>query len=806
MNNFANRFSRNAAQSIAQAQKLCGSKNIKDIDGIFLLKSILSQKGSFGNNIAKMTNAQLEKAASGSKIKKMGVTIHEIVVKSFRIASQTKNSYVGTEHLLQVIRTELEKKSESLEKKSPTTPLFSSRLGGPNPSGEDFFGEMNMMLENFLLGTRRQKQKKTGFISNYATDLNQYVNDRDQKLIGRKNELERIANILGRKIKNNPVLVGDPGVGKTAIVEGLALMISSGKAPYFLLNKKIMSLDLGLLIAGTAFRGEFESRLKEVIFEAKKNKEVILFIDEIHNLVGAGNAVGGMDAANLLKPALSRGEIQVIGATTYDEYRKHIEKDAALDRRFQPVAISEPTVEETVKILKGIKSCYEHFHNIKIPEKALFQAAALAKRFMPQRQLPDSAIDLIDETAAKTRVAKINTDLYRQLTKEQTRLKETTREKEFLVISDRYEQAINLREKEKVLIEKILRIKEKIKKYENENSIKLSERDIKKTASLVAGIPLHLLINEKSAILANLKNKFEKELVGQTEVFRKIYATLLRQFAGVGNPSRPLGSFLFIGPTGVGKTLTARILAQSLMPSSPDALIQLNMSEFAERHTVSRLLGSPAGYVGYNESGELAERIRRNPYSVVLFDEIEKADPNVLGILLQILEEGDLTDSKGKKVSFKNSIVILTSNIGTDELDQISNLGFAAQNSKILDKKKKAEKIILDELKEQLPVELINRLDHILVFSPLGKKEIVAITENELEKVAKRLKDKKILVEFHHGVRKFIAEKSIADDQGARLIRKHIQHYIEPVIAEAILESKKKKIKILASKDKIISG
>lgn len=804
MSNLANRLSRNAKESLIGAKKLSGLKDMKNIDGVFLLKSIQRQKGSFGGNMARSQSEQLGKIVSEAKIKKIGISTREVVTKAFRLASQAKNPYVGTEHFLQVINIQLKRKYPQLAEEIMPEIALPPQNNSQRPSG-DFFSEMNMMIENFLSDTNKQKQKRSGLIENYATNLNQHVTKRDHILVGRKDELERISNILGRKVKNNPVLVGDPGVGKTAIVEGLALRIATGKAPYFLSNKKIMSLDLGLLIAGTTFRGEFESRLKEVISEAKKDKDIILFIDEIHNLVGAGNAIGGMDAANLLKPALSRGEIQVIGATTYDEYRKHIEKDAALDRRFQPISVREPGVEETVKILKGIKKSYEFFHNIKIPEKTLREAATLAKRFMTDRQLPDSAIDLIDETSAKVRVAKISTQLYQELGKYQSDMETIIREKEYLVISDHYEQAIKLRDKENVLAKKIAQTEEKIRKYESKNPIRLTERDIRKTVSKVAGIPAQLLHNEKSAIMSELKNKLERELIGQKSVSEKVYSTLLRQFAGVGNPSRPLGSFLFIGPTGVGKTLTAKLLAQSLMSGSSDPLIQINMSEFMERHTVSRLLGAPAGYVGYEDSGELTERIRRNPYSVVLFDEIEKADPNVLNILLQILEEGTIADSKGKLVSFRNSIIILTSNIGTYELDQISNLGFAA-DPKIQKKKNRIEKTILEELKDQLPIELINRLDHILIYDPLGKKEIESITKNELRQVAQRLEDKKIKVEFHSSVYKLVATKSLSDDQGARLVRKHIQHYVEPAIAENLLKNKRtKRIKLHALKNKIIA-
>lgn len=817
MNNIFNRLTKNAKQAIKQSQKLSDQTDLKKIDSVFLLKSILEQKGSLGRNIMQSFNVdekkidKLLKSQPQQKKVAASVSVHEVTIKAFQLALISKNSFVGTEHLvygLLSIPSQAEKflPKKSLQKQPQPSKHLPPMLNQKNPPLGDLFGEINMLIENFF-SSSKEKTKKASFLQSYCTDLNSSVSSQDHFLVGRKEEMERISNILGRKVKNNPVLVGDPGVGKTAIVEGLALKIKEGKAPFYLSNKKILSLDLGSLIAGTTFRGEFESRLKEIINEAKRNKNVILFIDEIHNLVGAGNAVGGMDAANLLKPALSRGEIQVIGATTYDEYRKYIEKDAALERRFQPIMINEPTMDEAVEILKGIKKSYENYHNITITDDAISQSAYLAKRYLHDRFLPDSAIDLIDETSARIRAKTSHLKIFQEISNKKNKLDDLINNKEMLVMSDRYEEAIRLREQEKNLQRELSVLKKKQKNYEAEHPITLDQADVQHTISLMTKVPTSLLSCENNSIITHTKQLLQRELIGQKEALAKISQTLVRQFCGIGNPNRPLGSFLFIGPTGVGKTLTAKLLARALSPAAKESLIQINMSEFMERHSVSRLLGAPAGYVGYEESGELSEKVRRNPYSVVLFDEIEKADPSVLNILLQILEEGALTDSKGRVVNFKNTIIILTSNIGTTELNQISHLGFETGEAKekIISEKKRTEQSIMEELSQQLPAELTNRLDHIIVYNPLSKDDIKKVTQITLEKLAQRIKGKDISLKYDKSAVEFISQKSLNANQGARLVKRNIEEMVEPLIAEKIFKTPTlKELHLKAGKNKLV--
>jgi len=823
----AGRFSKNARRAVEMAQKMGKSKNLKRITPHVLLKSVLAQKEGLGKNLAQRLEIDFtslpkdfKKPNSNKKI-----TAFDIISRALVIAHNTESPYVGTEHLILSFHSfllETEKSSGQNQTPQEQVSFFQEEPTQPKESSasSDFFGlgfagELNNFMESFFsknqdprfsgspsVGNFRQKSP----LKNFAQNLNEIV-DENHQLIGRDEIVQRIANILGRKMKNNPVLLGDPGVGKTAIVEGLAKKINEGKVPPHLLDKVIYNLDLGLLIAGTTFRGEFEARLKEVIQEAKNNKNIILFVDEIHNLVGAGNAIGGLDAANMLKPALSRGEIQIIGATTFEEYRKHIEKDAALERRLQPIYIQEPTSREALQILKGIRSNYEKFHGVKIESDALAAAVSIAKRYIRDRFLPDSAIDLIDEASSQKRSLKKASPIYKEISQIEFKLKKIIQKKESAVVGSQFEEAISLRRMEKQLLEKLAELNKKRNELEKKEVLVVSKEDIEKTAVQMTGIPLSFISNQDKKIATNIKKSLRKNLVGQKEVIKKVNDVILRRLAGVSNPHRPLGSFLFIGPTGVGKTLTAKILSKAISPQAEESIIQVNMSEFMERHTVSRLLGAPAGYVGYEEGGELTEKIRRNPYSVVLFDEIEKADFSVLNILLQVLEEGEVADAKGRKVSFKNSIIILTSNIGTAELNQFSQLGFQSKsNQKIKKEKDKMEKAILQELNEILLPELINRLDEIIVFNPLQKKDIEEIVKQHLEKLAKEMKKKQINLSFEQKAIKKLVEMSIDYRQGARLARKNIQQIIEPLLADFILKYKSsslagKKIKLSIKKD-----
>ena len=810
MKNFKqDKLSKNARFVINRTKTTSESNAFKKINGLFLIEALSRKKGSLGEFIMHNLLKKNPPIPPNQKIKErpLKFSIEDILVKAFQIASISKTPYVGTEHLFHAFLSFLiDKEPEFLNKHfnkeiviTANKDLDNSALNNHDPK---FMNEMQTIIENFFSPKHSSHHKSS--LKEFGTDLNQLSLKENHILVGCNNELKRISNILGRKNKNNPVLIGEPGVGKTAIIEGLAQKINQGKAPYYLNSKKIISLDMGLMIAGTNFRGEFEARLKQIIQEATSNKNVILFIDEIHILVGAGNAMGGMDAANLLKPALSRGDIQVIGATTLDEYRKHIEKDSALERRFQTIFVNEPNQLETEKILRGIKPLYEKYHNITIIPETIILASNLAKRYFPNRFLPDSAIDLIDESSAKKRTISTNIKAYKKLNKRKEALRKIIAEKESLVISDRYEEAILFRDKEQAVKKEILGIKKVIQRTEKNNPVQLNPQDILETVAESAKIPLELLTEKNNDIPTKIKKTLQKKIIGQAKVVKEIYNTLLRRSSGVSDPNQPLGSFLFIGASGVGKTLTAKILASSLSPLTTDNLIQINMSEFMEKHAISKLLGAPAGYVGYDEDKSLIEKVRQNPYSVVLFDEIEKADQNILNILLQILDEGKITDAKGRVINFRNTVIILTSNIGTSELTQLSKIGFDAKDNSMTKQRKITREAIQKEISQNLSGELLNRLDNLLIFDYLNKKNLQKIAKSELQELTRRLKERKIKLAFTNSVQDLIAQKSINPQQGARLIKKQIEKIIEPLVAQKIIEKNPKKINLKVKNKKIV--
>ena len=800
------------------------SKNnlpFEKINGALLLWEIKKENGSLGSLIIK--NLDIVEKLKKNKME-IKIPLSEVLLRSFKSALFGGQFLVGTDNFVYSFLSILIERDPSLSKKIlPLNKLDKNSLQNKempnfhpnnfNNSGlgknipPEFFGEINTLINSFLFPTQR-KNTSEEFLKNFCLNLSLFSKKQAHTLIGRKKELERISNILGRKMKNNPVLVGDPGVGKTAIVEGLAQQINQNKAPFFLGGKTIYSLDLGLLVAGTNFRGEFEARLKEIIGEAKQNKNVILFIDEIHNLVGAGNAVGGMDAANLMKPALSRGEMQIIGATTSDEYYKYIEKDSALERRFQPVFVNEPTPKETIQILLGIREGYEKYHNLKIDDTAVYSATHLAKRYLTNRFLPDSAIDLIDESSAEMRSRLTNGELYHHFEKQKNLLKKIITQKENLVISNQYEEAISLRQEEVSIRKDLKKIQQELEKIAEKKCLILKEKDIQKTLSKTLNIPLEYLSKKNNNLPKQIIGKLKKNLFGQNHTIKKIENSLLRQYSGISNPDRPLGSFLFVGPSGVGKTLTAKIISSAMSPDSQNNLIQINMSEFMEKHSLSRLLGAPAGYVGYEEKGELLDKIRHNPHSVVLFDEVEKADQNVLNILLQILEEGKIANAKGQIIDFKNSIVILTSNIGNERLNEISRIGFQQGEKKAKQKLQSIKENIKKELEEILPLELINRLDEVIIFNHLEKKDLEKIVGKEMKSLKNKLSAQKIALEYDKKIEKIIANLSADPDQGARLVKKQIKEIIEPIVAKEIIKIKKLKqksvIKLTSEKNKII--
>ncbi len=635
--------------------------------------------------------------------------------------------------------------------------------------------------------------RKGNILEFYTTDLTKKAaNGSIDPVIGRKREIDRLVSILGRRTKNNPVLIGEAGVGKTAIVEGLALAIANREVPDILLDKKILSLDLALVVAGSMFRGEFENRLKQIIDEVKADPNVILFIDELHTMVGAGASQGSLDAANILKPALARGEVRTIGATTLSEYKKYIEHDAALERRFQSILVEEPSKEESIAILKGLRPNYEKHHHVTITDEAINAAVELSDRYIQDHFLPDKAVDLVDETAATLRSLHNNSKTAKNRKKVENELEALEEEKTKAVLSQDFTTALHLR----TLEEKLQQQKKALETQEKtqpESVYSITAEDIAATVSLMTKIPLKKLAQTEIGKLSNLEKTLKTRIVGQDEAVNEIAKTIRRSRAGLADPKRPIGSFMFLGPTGVGKTETAKMIAQEVF-EDPDALIRIDMSEFMERHNVSRLIGAPAGYVGYEEGGRLTEAVRRKPYSVILFDEIEKANPDVFNILLQILEDGQLTDAQGKRVNFANTVIIMTSNLGMQELNaQAKKIGFADREQQedqkaTLEKEYDRIKLgLMEKLKQDLRPEFLNRIDKVLIFKPLGMQQLRRITAIQFNDVQRRLAMQQLTLKATPALIKLISEKSFDPLQGARYIRKNIQDLVSDPLAEKII-------------------
>jgi ATP-dependent Clp protease ATP-binding subunit ClpC len=635
------------------------------------------------------------------------------------------------------------------------------------------------------------KSTKTPTVDQLAIDLTSLAEENKlDPVIGREPEIERVIQILARRTKNNPALIGEPGVGKTAIVEGLAQRIVAGAMPGPLLNKRVLQLDVGSLVAGTMYRGQFEERLKKVIAELKDSSS-ILFIDEVHMLVGAGSAGSSVDAANILKPALARGELQCIGATTLEEYRKHIESDAALERRFQPIMVEEPSLEETIEILHGVRPAYEQHHRLRISDEALNAAAHLSARYISDRYLPDKAIDVIDESASRVRMYKV--PQARNLQELFTELKSTQRAKDKAIEERRYEDAATLRDEEIELQEKLEALRTDWDSESPTNGgIVVDPEDIAEVVSMWTGIPLTQLHSKESQRLLNMEEVVHHRIVGQDEAIESIAKAVRRARAGLKDPRRPIGSFVFLGPTGVGKTELAKALAE-FMFGSEDALLQLDMSEFMERHAVARLVGAPPGYVGYDDAGQLTEAIRRHPFSIVVFDEIEKAHPEAFNMLLQIMEEGNLSDARGRKVDFRNTIIIMTSNIGAELIKRQTRLGFAVRQDEKVEASRNYEEMrknLLDELKRVFRPEFLNRVDSVIVFHALSKTEISQIVDLELDKVRIRLTDHDLELEVTQAAKRHIATEGYSEEYGARPLRRVIQNRVENALSDAILAGK----------------
>lgn len=790
---FLSHLTNNALHGLKHADAIARASGSAYIGTEHLLLGVLAQEGSMGSKILEGVGVNLDRARLALNLtpktlvinmggKGLSETAKLTLKMAWEIAQEFNQDYCGTEHILYSILS---------QKNARATTLL-------RDMGVDI-DRLSAEVEQFLNRQQYDEDKSTaarGRRSNrgrkttlefFGTDMTELA--RKGKLdpvVGREAQIRRVITILNRRTKNNPVLIGEPGVGKTAIVEGIAQRIVNEEVPDSLLNKRIVTLDLAGMIAGTKYRGEFEDRLKKVIAELEQDKDTIVFVDELHLIVGAGAAEGSMDAGNILKPSLARGKIRLIGATTTDEYNRHVEKDAALERRFQPVQVPEATPPETLAILKGLRKYYEEFHGVKVDDEVLGDTVQFARRYINDRYMPDKAIDLLDETAAYLRVNKGKTPPeLRQL------------QKELKLVNGRIDDAVEAEDYEKAAREKQIasQLNEKMNQLEKNHKtgkpIRLLSDDVAETVSRMTGVPVTKVIRSEAKYLVNLEKNLGRHIIGQGEAVATVARAVRRSRSGISSEKRPIGSFIFLGPTGVGKTELARVLAREFF-GSEETLVKIDMSEFSEHHTVARLVGAPAGYVGYDDGGQLTDKIRRQPYSVVLFDEIEKAHPDVFNILLQILEDGVLSDSKGRKIDFTNTIIIMTSNIGAEKLQKEANFGFAvhsAADMDNLDELHNANKTkVLDELKKMMRPELLNRIDKVIVFRALTKKDALKILDLQLEDLRSRLVKKGIGLQVNRAAKDYLLDKGYDALNGARPMRRLLQETLEDAIAAGLLE------------------
>ncbi|MEN3369014.1 MAG: ATP-dependent Clp protease ATP-binding subunit ClpC [Verrucomicrobiota bacterium] len=791
MNNFTPR----AQQVLALARKEADRFNHNYVGTEHLLLGLIKLGQGVAVNVLQKMGLDLEtvrmevekQVGSGPETKMVGnipytPRVKKVLALAGKEAKALNHSYVGTEHILlgllregegvaarvlKSLEVDIERtRNEILKELDPNfTPTESEQEGNGEPSSG-------------------KKDVKTPALRAFGRDLTELAKKGElDPVIGRHNEIERVIQVLCRRTKNNPVLLGEAGVGKTAIAEGLAQEIASGNVPELLRDKKVVTLDLALMVAGTKYRGQFEERIKAVMDEIRRSKNVILFIDELHTIVGAGSAEGAMDASNIIKPALSRGELQCVGATTLNEYRKYIEKDAALERRFQTVKVEAPTIEETILILKGLRPKYEQHHKAKLTDEALETAVKLSERYITGRFLPDKAIDVMDEAGARARInAMTRPPDVKEIEKE---IEEIRVEKEAAIKAQDFEKAAALRDKEKQTKEKLDGILARWREEREEKEVLVTADDMMHIVSKVTGVPLQRMEQKETQKLLAMEAEMKQRVIGQDEAVTAISKALRRSRADLKDPRRPIGSFVFLGPTGVGKTFLARTLAEFMFGDS-DALIQIDMSEYMEKFTASRLIGSPPGYVGYEEGGQLSEAVRRRPYSVVLFDEVEKAHPDVMHLLLQILEEGKVTDSLGRKIDFRNTIIIMTSNAGAELIRRQTTMGFGAPTDSS-DYNSMRDKI-LEETKRVFKPEFLNRLDEIIVFHTLSKPDLLKIVDLEVDKVKRRLKLKEIEIVLDEPAHEFVINKGYDPTYGARPMRRAVERYLEDPLAEELLK------------------
>ncbi len=797
MNNFTPR----AQQVLALAKKEADRFNHNYVGTEHLLLGLIKLGQGVAVNVLQKMNLDLEtvrmevekQVGNGPEGKMVGnipytPRVKKVLNLAGKEAKNLNHSYVGTEHILLGLLREGDgvaaRVLKNLEVDIERTRNEILRELDPNFAGEMGGDEDDLDFEDGLTAGSGSKEGKTPALKAFGRDLTKLaVKGSLDPVIGREDEIERVIQILCRRTKNNPVLIGEAGVGKTAIAEGLAQEIAAGNVPELLRDKKVITLDLALMVAGTKYRGQFEERIKAVMDEIKRSGNVLLFIDELHTIVGAGSAEGAMDASNIIKPALSRGELQCIGATTLNEYRKFIEKDAALERRFQQVKVEEPSEDDAILILQGLRSKYESHHKANFSEDAINACVKLSSRYLTGRFLPDKAIDILDEAGARARISSMTRPP--NIKDVEVLIEEIVVEKEAAIKDQDFENAAALRDKEKHKREELEEILTEWREANEEHVVDVEEDDIMSVVAKWTGVPLQRMEEKEAEKLLKMEDELKSCVIGQDEAVTAISKALRRSRADLKDPRRPIGSFVFLGPTGVGKTYLARNLAE-FMFGDADALIQIDMSEYMEKFTSSRLIGSPPGYVGYEEGGQLSEAVRRRPYSVVLFDEVEKAHPDVMNLLLQILEEGMITDSMGRKIDFRNTIIILTTNVGADVIKRQVNLGFGAMAGGDENYENMRDKI-LDKAKEAFKPEFLNRLDEKIVFHTLEREDLIKIVELEIATVLKRLAEKEIVLELDKKAKEFLTEEGYDPDYGARPMRRAVEKHIEDPLAEHLL-------------------